>query len=249
VNTTIYFNPDINIFDIQLLCIPLHVSICWDHLQVIYEHVSGVIELSVKDIQTIEWNAGWNFRVKIQCPFLNPEAINSRSCNSLFLRYERIQRNILKRRAMVRAVENCRGFPHGLSATSAAIARWARGQIRARLHEASRMQHEGCVGFRCLATRIRPLPFLSYIRTLMENHQVLETRHETFPSSPNTKRHLGKEPSWESPSIRRTTSIRLPRIGTVNLPSQLSTNVLFITLHKSLHVSAHIRAIIRCIQY
>jgi Ca2+-dependent lipid-binding protein len=37
--------------------------------------------------------------------------------------------------------------------------------------------------------------------------------------------------------------------GTVNLLSQLSINVLFITLHKSLHVSAHIRAIIRCIQY
>jgi hypothetical protein len=39
------------------------------------------------------------------------------------------------------------------------------------------------------------------------------------------------------------------RVGTVNLLSQLSINVLFITLHKSLHVSAHIRAIIRCIQY
>jgi hypothetical protein len=79
---------------------------------------------------------------KFSALFLNPEAVNSRSGNTVPLRYERVQRNILKRMAMVRAVENCRGVPRGLSATSAAIARWARAQTRARLLEFSRMQHK-----------------------------------------------------------------------------------------------------------
>jgi hypothetical protein len=44
--------------DILFIYIPLHVSICRDHHQVVYEYMPVVIELSIKDIQWIEWNPG-----------------------------------------------------------------------------------------------------------------------------------------------------------------------------------------------
>jgi hypothetical protein len=48
VNTTTDYKTDIRMFDIQFIYTPLHVLICRDHHQVVYEYISIAIELSIK---------------------------------------------------------------------------------------------------------------------------------------------------------------------------------------------------------